>query len=169
MSRFESRGSRPPYRNHLVAHDDPADSPGRSRLTRNNLTAGYLAQQSLWARRRVDDGKRHRFGSGIERGMINVCGNIDARTRTDFYRRSVVYHLFAFARYDVNDLLRAGMIMSLVTFPCSEFNDPETEANGSGHPGFAEEVDFSPVEFETINVLSGSNDAGSKFMHSSWG
>jgi hypothetical protein len=27
-------------------------------------------------------------------------------------------------------------------------------------------VDFSPIEFETINVLIGSNNAGPKFMHS---
>ena len=59
--------------------------------------------------------------------------------------------------------------MSFVTFAWSEFNDPETEPNGSCHCGFAEEVDFSPIEFKTINVLSGSNDASSKFMHSSGG
>ncbi len=34
--------------------------------------------------------------------------------------------------------------MSFVTFPCREFNDSETEANGSCYCGFAEEVDFSP-------------------------
>jgi hypothetical protein len=28
-------------------------------------------------------------------------------------------------------------------------------------------VDFSPIEFETINVLIGNNYAGPKFMHSS--
>ena len=101
--------------------------------------------------------------------MINVRGNIDACARTDFHGRLVVHHLFSFTRYDINDLLRSGMIMSLVTFSCSEFNDSETEANGSCHCGFAEEVDFSPIEFEAINVLSGSNHAGSKFMHSSRG
>jgi hypothetical protein len=57
--------------------------------------------------------------------------------------------------------------MSRVTFPCSEFNDSETETNGSRHRGFAEEVDFSPIEFETINVPIGNNYAGPKFMHSS--
>jgi hypothetical protein len=99
--------------------------------------------------------------------MINVSGNINARAWSDFHGRSVVHHLFSFARDDVNDLLRARMIMSRVTFPCSEFNDSETETNGSRHRGFAEEVDFSPIEFETINVLIGSNNGGPKFMHSS--
>ena len=59
--------------------------------------------------------------------------------------------------------------MSRVTFPCGEFNDSETEANGSRYRRFAEEVDFSPVEFDTVNVLSRSNDAGSEFVHKSGG
>src|SRR3974377_131793 len=105
----------------MVPQDDPAHSQGRSRLTRNNLTAGYLAQQSLGARRRVNNGKPHRFGSGIERRMINVCRNIDARAWTDFHGRLVVHHLFSFTRYDVNDFLRSWMIMSFVTFAWSEF------------------------------------------------
>ncbi len=101
--------------------------------------------------------------------MIKVRRNIDARARTDLHGRSVVHHLFSFARYDVDDLLRAGMVMSRVTFPGIEFNNPETETNGSSHCGFAEEADFTPIEFEAINVLSESNDTGSKFMHSSEG
>ena len=61
------------------------------------------------------------------------------------------------------------MVVPGVAFPGGEFNNPETEANGSCHRGFAQEVDFSPIEFETIDVLSRSNDASSKFMHSSGG
>ena len=101
--------------------------------------------------------------------MIDVGRNIDARAGADFHGRLVVNHLFSFPRHDINNFLRARMVVSGVAFSGSEFNNPETEANRSGHCGFAQEVDFSPIEFETINVLNGSNEASSKFMHSSGG
>ena len=102
--------------------------------------------------------------------MINVRGNIDARAGTDFHGRLVVHHLFSFTRYDINDLLRSGMIMSFVQpFPAASSTIPKLKRTAPVTVGSLGESGFFPIEFETINVLSGSNDAGSKFMHSSRG
>jgi hypothetical protein len=85
--------------------------------------------------------------------MINICRDINACTRPDFSWRLVVYHLFPFPRDNINDLFRAGMIVPCMPFPLGQLGDAETEPLGFSNRRLAEEMDFSPVKFQTINVL----------------
>src|SRR5258708_1902543 len=98
--------------------------------------------------------------------MVNTGRNINACAGTNLHGRLIVNHLFALPGYNIDNLFRTGMIMSCVPFSLRQFNDTETEAVRIGDRRFAEEVDFSPVKFHAIDILSGSDNARSKFLKS---
>ena len=55
--------------------------------------------------------------------------------------------------------------MPRVPYSLGEINNTETEALCTGNNRFAEEVDFSPVKFHTINISRRGNNAGSNSLH----
>src|SRR5215471_13003163 len=97
--------------------------------------------------------------------MINVGRYIDTGSGTHFHRRLIVNHLLTLSGNHVDDFFGARVVMPRVPFSLGEFNNTETEALCTGNNRFAEEVDFSPVKFHTINISRGGNNAGSKSLH----
>jgi hypothetical protein len=97
--------------------------------------------------------------------MINVGGYIDTDPGTYLDRWFIVNHLLTLSGDHVNDFFGARVVMPRVALSLGEFNHTETEALCTGNSRFAQEVDFSPVKFHTINILRGGNDAGSKSLH----
>src|SRR6516165_1089487 len=132
---------------------------------RDDLGPRNLPQQSLRPGRRIDDYKLHRFRSGVQGRMINVGRYIDTYPGTHFHRWLIVNHLLTLSGTHVDDFFETRMLMSRVPFSLGEFNYTETEALCIGNNRFAEEVDFSPVKFHTINISRGGNNAGSKSLH----
>ena len=97
--------------------------------------------------------------------MVNVRRNINARTSADFHRRSIIDHLFAFSGDDVNNFFRAGMIVSCVTFSLCQINQAKTEALCSSHGRLAQKMNFAPVKFQRIDIVSGRDNARARSLH----
>src|SRR5260221_1052076 len=132
---------------------------------RRDFGARDLAQQPFWPGWRVDHDELHGSGAGVHSRMINVGRYIYTCAGANFHGRLIVDHWSALTGYNIDNLFRAGMIMSCVPFSLRQFNDAETEAVRIGDRRFAEEVDFSPVKFHAIDIVSGSDNARSKFLH----
>jgi hypothetical protein len=97
--------------------------------------------------------------------VINIGRDIDARSGANLNRGLIVHHLLALSGNDIDDLFRAGMIMTCVPLSLGQLDDPETETFRIRYLGFTEEMNLSPIKFKPVDVVCGGNKTRSKLLH----